>query len=104
MISIKEFKEETILYKSIFVKSTGFVSAIIILFLIPTYIWFIPPFMVLWVISWIFETKESQNSGMLKFSLFPALIFILFALFCLWQLVGIAYSTDKETGLRFFFS
>lgn len=102
MIGLREFKENFTLSKSIIIRYTGFVSAIFIVFLIPTYVWFIPPFTILWGISWILETTETRGKGLLMPDKLPVLIFILFLSYYLWQFVGITYSIEKSTGMRFF--
>ena len=104
MTKLKEFKEKITVNKSLIVKYTGFISAIIIVFLIPTYVWYIPPFMILLGISWILEKKDIPENGLFKKYKLPIVIFILFLSFYLWQLAGIAYSPEKSTGLRFFLS
>jgi O-antigen ligase len=80
----------------------SYYSVIIIVALIPTYVWFIPPFMVLWGISWVLSSHVIKEN--LNINRYAVIVFSFFMLFCLWQLIGITYSLDRQTGLRFFFS
>lgn len=75
----------------------------IVLILIPLYIRFIPPFMVLWGISWIMESCMSKQYFN-KENRFQNWLFILFITFYLWQAVGIFYSDDVITGRNTLFS
>jgi hypothetical protein len=104
MIGLKRFKENFTSKKSLIIRYTGFVSAIFIGFLIPTYVWFIPPFMILWGVAWILETRDLHRKTILIPDKLPLLIFILFMSYYLWQFAGLVYSSEKITGVRFFFS
>jgi O-antigen ligase len=86
------------------VRNTAFIAAIIIVGLIPTYIWFIPPFMVLWGISWVFDLEETKKMASWEKYKYSILLCTLFLGYYLWQLIGISYSTEKSTGWRFFLS
>ncbi len=71
--------------------------------ILPVYIWYIPPFMILWLLSRILETrgklilffkKESKTSR----------LFFLFIFFYLWQLVSLLYSNNFSNGWNIFIS
>lgn len=83
--------------------SLSFTFAVIILILIPLYIWFIPPFMVLWGIIWILENRKKKIHFHSE-NRFPVFLFFLFIAFYLWQLAGILYSDDTNTGWNTFLS
>lgn len=104
MTGFNGIKDRYIANKSQFFGFTGYVSAIAIVFLIPTYVWYIPPFMVLWGISWIFGTKSELKRESIRKNRIPILIFSLFLSYYLWQFIGITYSEEKSTGMRFFLS
>jgi O-antigen ligase len=90
--------------KTLFLQKISLFSAIVIVFLMPTYIWFIPPFMVLWGISWTLEMFESKQKISISFNNNVLILFLLFMGFYLWQLIGISYSEERITGWRFFLS
>jgi O-antigen ligase len=90
--------------KSTLIRYSGYLSAIIIVFLIPVYVWFIPPFMVIWGISWVLQVKEIRENGSYKKYDPAILLFTVIMAYCLWQLIGISYSPDKSVGFQFFFS
>jgi O-antigen ligase len=86
-----------------FLRNISFVSLIAILFLMPVYIWYVPPFMILWGISWIIENRIPKFKTLMN-SRTAFLTFLLFLSFYLWQLVGIFYSPDKSVGWYYLFS
>jgi len=90
--------------KSILEKETlSFIFACLCVIIMPVYIWYIPPFMVLWGLSRILE---SRGKGILRFPLkgYSTWLFILFIAFYFWQFVGIIYSDNIKTGWNIFFS
>lgn len=90
--------------KVILIRRISFVSAIAVIGLIPTYIWFIPPFMILWGITWILDLRETKKVATWEKYRNPIILFALFMGFYLWQFAGISYSAEKSTGWRFFLS
>jgi O-antigen ligase len=78
-----------------------FASACVIL--LPLYIWYIPPFMILWVVCRIIEIRRNKS---IEFDLlsYPTLLFFLFVSFFAWQIVGLAYSENFKAGLDIAFS
>ena len=83
--------------------SLSLAFAVIILILIPLYIWFVPPFMVLWGMIWILENRKKKIHSISE-NRFPVILFFLFIAFYLWQLAGILYSDDTGTGWNTFLS
>jgi O-antigen ligase len=104
MIMRRKAIDDVLKNKSYLISYSGFISAIIIVLLIPTYVWFIPPFMVIWGISWVLEAKELNENGLIKQYSYSIFMFSLFLSYCLWQLIGIIYSPDRSLGFQFFFS
>jgi O-antigen ligase len=84
-------------------ENTGFISAIIILILTPTYIWFIPPFMVLWGMAWMFDNKTKLFEFTIEDKKIKYL-FLLFMVFYFWEGIGIFYSSDKAAGMNIWLS
>lgn len=96
------FKSELI--NSILEKETlSFIFACTCVIILPIYVWYIPPFMLLWGLSRILE---SRGKGILNFQLkgYQTWLFILFIVFCLWQFAGIIYSDDIKAGWNIFLS
>jgi O-antigen ligase len=80
-----------------------FACAIIILILIPIYVWFTPPFMILWALLWIIEKIKDKSKFKVE-NRYQKWLFILFLAFYFWQLIGITYSEDTQTGWNTLFS
>ena len=76
----------------------SFCFAIMVLIVMPLYIWLVPPFMILWGISWIIENRKLKLNFDKEHRQQNRLL-ILFVAFYLWQLIGILYSNDVKTGL-----
>ena len=66
MNGVRKLIDYIIKNKSFIISYSGYISAIIIVFLIPTYVWFIPPFMVIWGISWVLENKDLKGKDLFK--------------------------------------
>ena len=78
-------------------KSFSFWFAIATIIIIPINVGYLPPFMILWFVSWIIEHRfkfdliiQSKKSHLLLLSLFIALY--------IWQLTGMLYSDNPGTG------
>lgn len=69
----------------------------------PVYVRYIPPFMIMWGLSRILETRKKIFQDF-KVSSYPVILFILFSAFYFWELAGILYSDDLKTGWNIFFS
>lgn len=71
----------------------------IIMILIPVYYWFLPPFMILWGVSWIYEIrKRKEDFKLITFKY--TILYILFFAFYFWQLLGMLYSANQYEGWR----
>ena len=81
----------------------SFIFACSCVIILPIYVWFLPPLMVLWGTSRILE---SHQKGTLQFPLnnYLTWLFILFIISYLWQLVSITYSDNIKLGWNNLFS
>lgn len=72
------------------------ISCVIIL---PLYIHWLPPFMILWALFWILE----KNSGLNRIAISgnkPAFLFILFSVFFIWQIAGLFFTDSLNLGIE----
>lgn len=74
-----------------------FFTSIAVLVILPVHVQFLPPFMIAWGLAWIFENYSEfyriRNSGEAY-----KVLFVLFIVYYIWQIVGLIYSTDTELG------
>jgi O-antigen ligase len=84
-----------------FFKDGGLTFALCLLSVIimPVYVYFLPPVMVLWVLFWIFEKKEGFKNSSLSDNK-AAILFFLFVLFYLWQISGLFLAESLNTGIE----
>ena len=79
--------------------SITYYAALIIMLIMPVYHWYLPPFMALWFVFWLFAIR--QLVGDLKhISLNNKILFVLFNLFYIWQVAGMVYSNNTQAGWR----
>jgi len=75
-----------------------FIFCLLSVVILPTYIHYLPPVMILWVLFWILDNRSG-----LKKDIFignkAAILFSLFIFYYLWQAVGLIYTTDTKMGL-----
>lgn len=67
--------------------------------IIPVYHWFLPPFMILWGVFWLFEIR-TRTKDIQHIAPHNKLLFILFILFFAWQIIGMLYSDNPKEGWR----
>lgn len=67
--------------------------------IIPVYHWFLPPFMILWGVFWLFEIR-TRTKDIQHITPHNKLLFILFILFFAWQITGMLYSNNPKEGWR----
>jgi O-antigen ligase len=79
--------------------SITYYVALIVMLIMPIYHWYLPPFMVLWFIFWLFAIKQMVED-LKHISLNYKILFVLFILFYIWQLAGMLYSDNTEAGWR----
>ncbi|UCG28698.1 MAG: O-antigen ligase family protein [Bacteroidales bacterium] len=77
----------------------SFACAILTMVLMPVYFWFLPPVMILWGISWILENRKHMKQVLIRDQT-VLILFILFIAFFAWQLAGMIYSDNADTGWR----
>jgi O-antigen ligase len=77
--------------------SFSYWAAIATMVVIPINVRYLPPFMILWCVTWILENRSKMNQ--IFASKNPHLILLaLFLGLCLWQLAGMLYSDHPVTG------
>ena len=82
-----------------FIKSGGgtYISCLLSVIILPIHVDFLPPVMVLWILFWIIENCNGFKNILKKGS--PALLlFAGFALYFLWFVAGLLYTTDNHNG------
>ncbi|MEI6048927.1 MAG: O-antigen ligase family protein [Bacteroidota bacterium] len=73
--------------------------AFITMIIMPVYHWYLPPFMILWGVLWIFEIR-TRTGDIQRVTIYNKLLFILFILFFAWQIAGMLYSDNPREGWR----
>src|SRR5664280_2597057 len=76
-----------------------FIMAFLTMIIIPVYHWFLPPFIILWCILFIFELGK-RKSDVFNIRRQHKILFALFILFFVWQVLGLLYSTNTRGGWR----
>lgn len=79
--------------------SITYYFAFITMIIIPVYHWFLPPFMILWGVFWLFEIR-TRTKDIQHIAPHNKLLFILFILFFAWQIIGMLYSDNPKEGWR----
>jgi O-antigen ligase len=90
----KSYFKESDLLKSGYLSYLGAIASIIIL---PLHVQYLPPFMILWALGWLLESFHSLKITTASKSL--KILFGLFILYYIWQLIGLTYSSDIKLGL-----
>jgi len=80
-----------------------YIAALISVFVLAIHVKYLPPFMILWVICWIFENYKQFNR-LRDVGSSNKVLFGIFIAFYLWQAVSLFYSTDFRTGYGNLFS
>jgi O-antigen ligase len=75
-----------------------YLSAILTVAIMPVHVQYLPPFMILWCLSMIVE-NYSKFHLVLTIEKKIRVLFILFILYYMWQIVGLIYSADIRMGL-----
>ena len=83
-----------------FILSGGltFIFCLLSVVILPTYIHYLPPVMILWVLFWILDNRSGLKKDIF-ISNKAAILFFLFIFYYLWQAVGLIYTTDTKMGL-----
>jgi len=74
------------------------VAAIMTVAMLSLHVQYLPPFMILWCLTWLME-NYSQVDEIRHSRRVLILLFSLFVLYYIWQAVGIIYTTDVKMGL-----
>jgi O-antigen ligase len=67
--------------------------------ILPTYVHYLPPVMILWVLFWIVENRLGSKKDMVSNNK-AAILFILFIIFYLWQILGLIFAESLSTGFE----
>src|SRR5450759_162760 len=83
-----------------FILSGGltFIFCLLSVVILPTYIHYLPPVMILWVLFWILDNRSGFKKDIFIGNK-AAILFSLFIFYYLWQAVGLIYTTDTKMGL-----
>jgi O-antigen ligase len=88
-----------LLNDSKFTSSFTYYIALLSMIIIPVYHWYLPPLMLLWGIFWIIDIRLRTND-IHNIPLQHKVLFILYILFFIWQIIGIFYSDNTREGWR----
>jgi O-antigen ligase len=76
-----------------------FAACLSCIVILPVYIHYLPPFMILWGLLWIVENRSGIREKLFTRSQPETLLFI-FVIFFLWQLSGLLFSQTIDVGLE----
>jgi O-antigen ligase len=84
-----------------FIKNGGlsFVACLFCIVILPVYVHYLPPFMILWGLFWIVENRSEIGNRFIIRSK-PATLFFIFVVFFLWQLTGLLFSDSINIGFE----
>jgi O-antigen ligase len=87
-------------YKSILCrgKLTYYISLAVVIVL-PLYVYYLPPFMILWGLAWFLENDFKVNKGMFLGNR-TSILFFLFIGFYLWQILGLLLADSLGLGFE----
>jgi O-antigen ligase len=80
-----------------------FGAAVMVVVIMPLYIWYSPPFMVAWGVLWIMQCWSNNDFRTVSFGRYRLLLFF-FVTFYLWQLIGVFYSENVKLGWSMLFT
>lgn len=79
-----------------------FFSSLMTVIILPMHVDYLPPFMILWVISWILENYR-RLGAIWDTTKPPVLLFIGFVVYFLWYISGLFYTSDMHNGTLLIF-
>jgi O-antigen ligase len=84
-----------------FIKNGGltFVFCLLSVIILPIYIHYLPPVMILWVLFWIYENKSGLKKDIIIGNK-AAILFFLFVVFYLWQTAGLLFADSLSVGFE----
>jgi O-antigen ligase len=74
-----------------------FFSSVMTVIILPLHVDYLPPFMMLWVVSWILENYKRFNT-IWRINEPPVLLFLGFTVYFLWYISGLFYTSDIHNG------
>jgi O-antigen ligase len=76
----------------------SYIAAIMTVIVLPVHVQYLPPFLIIWCLSWIVENYLLRNE---KWNLKTPhkVLFLLFISYYVWQVVGLIYTSDTKQGL-----
>lgn len=85
----------------IFIRNGGltFVLCLLTVVILPVYIHWLPPVMILWVLFWIVENKSGIKKDLIT-NKKAAVLFFLFIVFYVWQISGLLLADSFNTGIE----
>lgn len=84
------------------IKQTGLVSflcCLLIAAIMPSYSFYLPPFMILWGVAWLFENDLKLDLAAIKRSK-PGILLTIFLCFYFWQIAGLLFSDSIDSGVE----
>jgi O-antigen ligase len=79
-----------------------FFSSLMTVIILPMHVDYLPPFMILWVISWILENYR-RLGAIWDTTKPPVLLFLGFVVYFLWYISGLFYTSDMHNGTLLIF-
>jgi O-antigen ligase len=79
-----------------------FFSSVMAVIILPLHVDYLPPFMMLWVVSWFLE-NHLRLSTIWRINEPPVLLFLGFAIYFLWYISGLFYTSDMHNGTLLIF-
>jgi len=76
-----------------------FVACLFCIVILPVYVHYLPPFMILWGLFWIVENRSEIGNRFIIRSK-PETLFFIFVIFFLWQLAGLLFSDSVSIGFE----
>ncbi len=76
-----------------------FLLCLIVVIIMPVYVFYLPPFMILWVIAWLFKNGFRVSRFMFSGNK-ATVLFILFIAFYLWQISGLLMADSVGSGFE----
>jgi len=76
----------------------SYIFALLSVIVLPIHVQYIPPFMILWGISWVIENYSRFNLILNSRTEYKVLLF-LFVSFYMWEVISLIYTTDINLGL-----
>ncbi|MBK7627768.1 MAG: O-antigen ligase family protein [Bacteroidales bacterium] len=79
--------------------SLTYIFAFLTIIILPVYHWYLPPFMILWGVAWLLSIF-TRTYDYTTIDHKARIVFVLFILFFIWQIIGMIYSDNPKEGWR----